>query len=178
MTMRKCDSVLRAIIWVISLTAITSFAFLANAVAAQVNQDSWQHLLTMNQQFDNYKADFKQFFQTSRSSKNEDLIDLQLVGTADHTVVHLEYIQTIVVIYLKVASKQDRRAIWPLITDQMDTTKKRLEMQVETVNVCISSIRRPGVVAEAMRMRDDLRKVEEDLEGARKELEAAEAKLP
>jgi len=35
-----------------------------------------------------------------------------------------------------------------------------------------------GVVAEAMRMRDDLRRVGEDLEGAWKEIEPAEAKLP
>ena len=60
----------------------------------------------------------------------------------------------------------------------MDTTKKRLDLKVEMTNVCISQLKRQGVIAEAMRMREDLRKVEEDLEGARKELEAAEARLP
>jgi hypothetical protein len=160
------------------LTVISLLFGLAHTFAAQVKQERWQHLLTMNQQFENYKTDFKQLFQTSRSSQNEDMIDLQLVGVADHTVVHLEYIQTIMAIYLKVSSKQDRLAIWPLITDQMDYTRKRLDLQIEMVNVSISAIRRPGVVAEAMHMRDDLRQVEEDLDGTRKEIEVAEAKLP
>lgn len=160
------------------LTVISLLFGLAHTFAAQVKQERWQHLLTMNQQFENYKTDFKQFSQTSRSSQNEDMIDLQLVGVADHTVVHLEYIQTIMAIYLKVSSKQDRLAIWPLITDQMNYTRKRLDLQIEMVNVSISAIRRPGVVAEAMHMRDDLRQVEEDLDGTRKEIEVAEAKLP
>jgi hypothetical protein len=83
-----------------------------------------------------------------------------------------------VAVYLKVSSKQDRLAIWPLISNQIDNTRKRLDQQVQVVNTLISVLKTPGVIAEAMRMRDDLRKVGEDLEGARKELEAAEGKLP
>ena len=148
---------------------------------AQVKQESWQKLLAMNEHFENYKSNFIQFGQSSHASRSrnaEDLTDVQLVMVADQTISHLEYIETIVAIYLKVSSKQDRLGIWPLITGQMDTTRKRLEQQVQVTNTLISSLRTPGVVAEAMRMRDDLRKVEEDLEGATKEIEAAEAKLP
>jgi hypothetical protein len=163
------------------LTVISLSFGHANHAAPQVKQESWQHLLTMNQQFENYKNDFIQFGQSpqAKHSRNtEDLTDVQLVSVADQTVSYLEYIETMVAIYLKVSSKQDRVAIWPLITDQIDTTKKRLDRQVQLTNTLISILKTQGVVGEAMRMRDDLRKVEEDLDGARKEIEAQEAKVP
>lgn len=147
----------------------------------QVKQENWQRLLTMNQRFENYKSDFIEFGrspQAKRSRNSEDIIDVHLVMTADQTVSHLEYIEAMVAIYLKVSNKQDRLAIWPLITDQIATTKKRLEQQVQLTNAQIPLLRTPGVVAEAMRMRDDLRNVEENLEGAMNEIEAAEARLP
>jgi len=162
------------------LTVISSFGR-ANTVAPQAKQESWQRLNTRNQQFENYKNDFRQFGQTShaqRSGNAEDYTEMQLMVVADQIIVHLEYVETSVEIYLKVSSKQDRLAIWPLITEQMDTTRKRLNQQVEVTNALITELRTPAVVSEAIRMRDDLRKVEEDLEGARKEIEAAEAKLP
>jgi hypothetical protein len=45
-------------------------------------------------------------------------------------------------------------------------------------NALITELRTPAVITEAMRMRDELRRVEQDLDGAIKEIEAAEAKLP
>jgi len=151
------------------------------STAAQVKQENWQRLLSMNQQFENYKNDFVEFGhspQAKRSRNTEDLIDVHMVMMADQTVSHLEYIETIVAIYLKVSSKPDRLALWPLITDQFATTKKRLEQEIQVTNAQIALLRTPGVVTEAMHMRDDLRSVEEDLDGAMKEIEAAEAKLP
>lgn len=165
----------------ILLTVISSSFGRVNTFAPQVKQESWQRVLSTNQQFENYRNDFIQFGQSpqAKHSRNtEDLTDVQLVSVADQTVSHLEYIEMMVAIYLKVSSKQDRLAIWPLITEQIDTTKKRLDQQVQVTNALISILKTPGVVGEATRMRDDLRKVEEDLDGARKEIEAAEAKLP
>ena len=166
----------------ILLTVMSStFLVRAKSFAPQVKQESWQRLLTMNQQFENYKNDFIQFGQSppaKRSRNAEDLTDVQLVAVADQTTSHLEYIETMVAIYLKVSNKRDRLAIWPLITDQIATTRQRLERQVEVTNALIPLLKTPGVLAEAMRMRDDLRRVEEDLEGATKEIEVAESKLP
>jgi len=180
MTRNKSGSALRVAGWTILLSVISSSLMLVNTFA-QVKQESWQRVLSMNQQFENYKSDFIEFGhspQALHSRNTEDLTDVHLVMMADQTISHLEYIETIVAIYLKVSSKQDRLAIWPLITDQIDTTRKRLEQQIQVTNSQISLLKTPGVVDEAMRMRDDLRKVKEDLEGARKEIEAAEAKLP
>ncbi len=165
----------------ILLTVISSSFAYVKIFTPQVKQESWQRVLSANQQFENYKNDFVQFGQSpqaKRSRNTEDLTDVQLVSVADRTVSHLESIETMIAIYLKVSSKQDRLAIWPLITDQIDTTRKRLDQQVQVTNALISLLKTPGVVAEAMRMRDDLRRVGEDLEGARKEIEPAEAKLP
>jgi hypothetical protein len=171
---------------VVSCTAIglTVIAWLpfgrAKTLAPQVKQENWQRVLSTNQQFENYKNDFRQFAQSShakRSRNAEDLTDIQLMVVADQIVVHLEYVQTIVAIYLKASSKQDRLAIWPLITDQIDFTRKRLDQQVGVANALITELRTPAVVTEAMRMRDDLRRVEQDLDGAMKEIETAEARL-
>jgi len=165
----------------ILLTVISSSFGRAKTFAPQVKQESWQRVLSTNQQFENYKNDFIQFGQSPRakhSRNTEDLTDVQLVSVADQTVSHLEYTETMVAIYLKVSSKHDRLAIWPLITDQIDTTRKRLGQQVQVTNTLIPLLKTPGALAEAIHMRDDLRRVEQDLDGATREIEAAEAKLP
>jgi hypothetical protein len=152
-----------------------------DTVVPQIKQESWQRLGTRNQQFENYKNDFRQFGQSShaRHSRDaEDVTDVQLMVIADQIVVHLEYVETIVEIDLKVSNKKDRLAIWPSITEQMETSRKRLEQQVEAINALITTLRTPAVITEAMHMRDDLRGVQQDLDGARKEIEEAEAKLP
>jgi hypothetical protein len=59
----------------------------------------------------------------------------------------------------------------------MANTSKRLERQIQIRNAEISAMKTPGVIAEAIRMRDDLRKVIENLEGAQKELEQAESNI-
>jgi hypothetical protein len=59
----------------------------------------------------------------------------------------------------------------------MSNTSKRLERQIQIINVEISAMKPPGVIAAAIRMRDDLRKVIENLEGAQKELEQAESNI-
>jgi hypothetical protein len=40
-----------------------------------------------------------------------------LVIVADQTIAHLENVEALVAIYLKVSNKADRLAIWPLITE-------------------------------------------------------------
>jgi hypothetical protein len=163
------------------LTVIPPLFGRAKTLMPQVKQESWQRVLSANQRFENYKNDFIQFGQSpqAKHSRNtEDLTDLQLVSVADQAVSHLEYIETMVAIYLKVSSKQDRLAIWPLITDQIDATKRRLDQQVQVTNALLTSLKTPGVADEATRMRDDLRRVDQDLDGSMKEIETAEARLP
>lgn len=158
-----------------------SLVFMPMSISAQVNQESWQKLIQMNEQFENYQKDFVQFGQSkhARHSRNtEDLTDVGLVMVADQTISYLESVETLVAVYLKVSNKKDRMAIWPLITEQMATAKKRLDRQIEVTNAEITTLKTPGVVAEATRMRDDLRRVAEYLEEAQKEIEAAEANLP
>jgi hypothetical protein len=99
------------------------------------------------------------------------------VVVADQTVSHLRCVETLVAIYLKVSTKQDRLTIWPLITDRVTEITKRLDQQVEVTNINLTLVHIPAVVAEAMRMRDDLRQLTVDLDGAMKEIETAEAKL-
>ena len=96
MLTRRTGLALRVTIWMMLLMVISLLFWHSHPLAAQVKQESWQRLLTMNQQFENHKTDLKQLFQTSRSSNNEDMIDVQLVGVADDTIVHLEYIETMV----------------------------------------------------------------------------------
>src|SRR6267143_4581571 len=101
------------------------FSLPLTVVDAQTKQDNWQNLLRMNQQFENYNSDFVQFGKSqhaARSRNSEDLTDVGLVIVADQAVSHLENVETLVAIYLKVTNKQDRLAIWPLITEQMATT--------------------------------------------------------
>jgi hypothetical protein len=92
-----------------------------------------------------------------------------LVVVADQTVSHLRCVETLVAIYLKVSTKQDRLTIWPLITDRVTEITKRLGQQIEVTNVQMTLLHTPAVVAEAMRMRDDLRQLTLDLDGAMKE---------
>jgi hypothetical protein len=163
------------------LTLISSQVGRAKPSAPQVKQESLQRVLSTNQQFENYKNDFREFAQSLRARRSgnaEDLTDVQLMVVADQVVVHLEYVETMVAIYLKVSSKQDRLTVWPLITDQLDFTRKRFDQLVGVANALITELRTPAVITEAMRMRDELRRVEQDLDGAIKEIEAAEAKLP
>ena len=97
---------------------------------------------------------------------------------ADQVVAHLESVEALITVYLKVLNKQDRIAIWPLITEQIANTSNRLERQVEVINVEMTALKTPAMITEAMRMRDDLRKVIENLAGAQKELEQAEFSIP
>ena len=147
---------------------------------AQAKQESWQRDLLMNQRFENYKNDFIQFGQTpqARHSRNEeDLTDVGLMMVADQTVAHVECAETLVAIYLKVSNKRDRLDIWPFITGQIAEAIKRLNKQIEVTNAEMSQLHTPAAVAEALRMRDDLRQLTQDLDGAMKEIEAAEAKI-
>jgi|SRR5271170_390012 len=174
---RKRRDQIWILIFTVALTALTLISqlfALGHTVAAQVKQESLEHLLTMNQRFLNYRTDFEQLGQ----SRNFDWMNLSLEVVADQTVVHLEDVETMLAIYHTVSNKQDRLAIWPLITDHMDSTRKRLDSQIEVANTVISVLKTPGAVTEAMHMRDDLRTIQEDLDGARKAYEAAEAKLP
>lgn len=143
---------------------------------AQVKQESWQSVLLMDDKFENYKNDFLQFGQ-ARSSSPEASTDVALVVVADQTVSHLRCVETLVAIYLKVSTKQDRLTIWPLITDRVTEITKRLGQQIEVTNVQMTPLHTPAVVAEAMRMRDDLRQLTLDLDGAMKEIKTQEAKI-
>jgi hypothetical protein len=143
---------------------------------AQVKQESWQRVLLMDDKFENYKNDFIQFGQ-ARSSSPEASIDVALVVVADQTVSHLRCVETLVAIYLKVSTKQDRLTIWPLITDRVTEITKRLGQQIEVTNTQMTLLNTPAVVAEAMRMRDDLRQLSAGLDGAMKEIETQEAKV-
>jgi len=149
--------------------------------AAQTKQENWQSLNRMNQRFENYRIDFAQVGKTkhaARSRNEEDLTDLGLTIVADQVVAHLESVEALITVYLKVLNKQDRIAIWPLITEQIANTSNRLERQVEVINVEMTALKTPAMITEAMRMRDDLRKVIENLAGAQKELEQAEFSIP
>jgi hypothetical protein len=143
---------------------------------AQVKQESWQRVLLMDDKFENYKNDFIQFAQ-ARSTNPEASTDVALMIVADQTVSHVRCVETLVVIYLKVSTKQDRLTIWPLITDRVTEITNRLGQQIEATNLQMTLLRTPVVVAEAMRMRDDLRQLTVDLDGAMKEIETAEAKI-
>jgi hypothetical protein len=96
---------------------------------------------------------------------------------ADQTVSHVRCVETLVAIYLKVSTKQDRLAIWPLITDRVTEITKELDHQLEMTNASLATIQNPDVITEAMRMRDDLRQLTTDLDGAMREIEAQEATL-
>ncbi len=130
----------------------------------------------MDDKFENYKNDFIQFGQ-ARSTNPEGSTDLALMIVADQTVSHVRCVETLVVIYLKVSTKQDRLSIWPLITDRVTEITKRVDQQVEITNTYLTLVHTPAVVAEAMRMRDDLRQLTSDLDGAMKEIETQEAKI-
>ena len=143
---------------------------------AQVKQDSWQRVLLMDDKFENYKNDFRNFSQAS-ASRPEVSTDVALIIVADQTVGHLRCVETLVAIYLKVSTKQDRLRIWPLIIDRVTEITKRLDQQVEVTNTYLTLVHTPAVVTEAMRMRDDLRQITVDLDGEMKELETAEAKI-
>jgi hypothetical protein len=139
-------------------------------------QESWQRVLLMDDKFENYKNDFIQFGKASSSSP-EASTDLALVVVADQAVGHLRCVETLVAIYFKVSTKQDRLAIWPLITDRVTEITKRLGQQIEVTNTQMTLVHAPVVAAEAMRMRDDLRQLTADLDGAMKEIETQEAKI-
>jgi hypothetical protein len=144
---------------------------------AQVKQESWQSVLLMNDKFENYKNDFRQFSQASPNSRPDAQADMAFMVVADQTVSHARCVETLVAIYLKVSTKQDRLAIWPLITDRVTEITKELDHQLEMTNASLATIQNPDVITEAMRMRDDLRQLTTDLDGAMREIEAQEATL-
>ena len=111
------------------LAAVSPLAFgRCKNFAPQLEEENWRRLNTRNQQFENYKNDFRQFgqaSQTRRSRNAEDMTDVQLMVVADQVVIHLEYMETIVEVYLKVVTKKDRLTIWPMMTNQVGITKKK-----------------------------------------------------
>jgi len=125
--------------------------------SAQAQRSSIERLPELHTRFRNYHQDFLDFAQSGLTAGSEFDSARELARSADETTVFLGSAETLVDIYYAVSSKEDRDRIRPMIQRDLAFYRKRLDFSIKETNLELSYMKRPGVVAEATRMRDDLR---------------------
>ncbi len=124
---------------------------------ARPQQSNNQRLVELHTRFRNYYQDFLDFAKTGVTAGSEFDSARELARSADETGVFLGSAETLVDIYNAVSNKEDRDRIRPMIQRDLAFYSKRLDFSIKETNLELGYLTRPGVVAEATRMRDDLR---------------------
>jgi hypothetical protein len=137
---------------------------ISKTVPAQMlsSQPDYKAFANKQQQFVNYDKDFLDF---AASGEFQPSYDLALeaksgIDTAAEARVLLE-------IYYKLSCSQDRTTVRAVIRDEFDFYAKNLELEIKQVNLSVTQTEKTAIVSEAIRMRDDLRELQELLTSAK-----------
>lgn len=126
-------------------------------LAFEADQGSQFAFLTRKQiKFGDYTKDFIEF---SKSGEYEPSSDLgQFAATSGD---YAGAIGTLLEVHNELACSVDRAAVRPLIERVAAFYSKQLNRQIDGVNAGIAFTKKPGVAAEAIRLKDDMRDLQE-----------------
>jgi len=130
-------------------------------VSAQTGLPSSAKLLhSKEKRFDEYQEDFLSFAKSAMGvggSEYEAGFDFYTI--AAETGERLHAARTLLEIYDDLLCEEDRARIRFRINSELLYYGKEIDLSIQQVNVYIPATKRPGVAAEAIRMKDDLREV-------------------
>jgi hypothetical protein len=106
--------------------------------------------------FHNYGHDFVDFARGDEYEPSDGLAD-----TAWEVEGHISAVMALLDIYDRLSCPPDRDAARIVIRRQLSYYSKDVDSEVKLSNMGIEHTKKPGVAAEAMRMRDELRDVQE-----------------
>lgn len=122
-------------------------------------------LSAMEKRFVAYGQDFLDFAKAASDAPGDELeiaADLQTVG--GETADKLYAARTLMQIYSAMSCAEDRPIVRPFVERDLHYYSQQIEISIKEANLYIASTKRPGVAAEASRMRDDLREVKSALD--------------
>ncbi len=117
-------------------------------------------LAKKRKQFAYYTQDFLDFARADIARADEYSISSDLAQVASENADHLNSAGTLIELYDKLSCPQDRTAVRALIQDEFVSYSKQVTLYVKMVNLNIAHLQKSEVAAEAGRMRDDLREVQ------------------
>jgi len=110
--------------------------------------------------FNNYSEDFLGFMRNGVGDDREVDEARELADLAAINSERLSAADTLMEIYGKLSCPEDRERIRPVIQRDFSIYKKLFENSVASANLSLNYTHKPAVVAEGMKMRDELREIE------------------
>src|SRR5258708_38044069 len=92
-------------------------------------------------------------------SRDEFEVAMNLEATSSTATDYLAAVGTLLEIYSDLSCEEDRAAIRPVIKREIGFYSMQIEPSINEANLSIAHTHMPGVAAEAIHMRDDLREV-------------------
>ena len=139
---------------------------LVGAAMGRVDEAS-DKLAAKERRFNEYSKNFLDFAEFSPKSDcgSERMMATDLQTVSSEAAEYVGSVHTLLTVYGQISNKEDRAAITFLLQQKFRAYYSPLiENLIKQTNLVISDTRRPGVAAEAMRMRDDLRETKDILD--------------
>jgi hypothetical protein len=140
-----------------TLLTLTSFR-IDYVVFAQTPQSFDKVVRAKHKRFIEYQQDFLHFGQSGLGT-DEYQYAMDLEKVAEETGQNLAATDTLLEIYGDLSCEEDRARVGPVIEKDLGYYSKLTDPSIEGANLIIAHTQKPGVAAEATRMRDDLREV-------------------
>jgi hypothetical protein len=129
--------------------------FQAEYVPAQItSQPNYVTVHNWQKKFVQYQQDFLDFAKGDEYQPSADLNQVAATTGDD-----LNSVGVLLEIYEVISCPQDRTPVREVIQRELTFYIKQVNIEIETANLDIANTQKPGVAAEASRMRDDLREV-------------------
>lgn len=142
----------------IALCALCFLFFQADSLLAKSQSANFWRLTRKNGIFLRYAHDFLDF------ARGGDQLSFDLETVAEETSDRVASVTTLLEIYDDLSCPQDRTAVRVVVERELSGYSKETELAIRQTNLAISSSTKPGIAAEATRMRDDLRELQGQFE--------------
>lgn len=147
------------------LTLVMSFSKVNKVMGNQQNlETAYSSLQAQEKRFAQYNQDFAQFIISGQTVAIEYEVASSLTATASSASQEVHAARTLVYVYYSLSCVEDRSRIKPVVQEELSMYSHDLSLRVNEANINIASAKRPGVAAEAINMRDDLRRTKNILD--------------
>ena len=106
--------------------------------------------------------DFNDFHRTARGFDSEIVGDLRSIASECYTLC--DFISEELSILSSIRNDADKSFVKHIVQKRIELTNKMLDSDVELINADLSAATKPSVVAQANRMRSDVRDLQEALQ--------------
>ncbi len=167
MTKLPLSAPLKLYLILLFLSAVSSLSFLGDAskIEAQTErQPDETSLLREGDRFHNYAADFGAFAKAANPDYDQAFLDFDLADIGFQTAERLSSAATLVGIYSDLRCREDRTPTKARIEIDLRNFSDAMNVDVDKLNRRIPEIKEPGVAADAIQMRDELRNASSTLD--------------